>query len=147
MRERHRHLVGGGRGVAQRTLAGGGTLASLPLVFLLRLGPACLPYAAGTPGGLFAPVLVLAARLGLPFGLPCRLTFPELGVQPAAFAVVGMAVFFTGVVRAPVTSIVLVIGMTAGFPMFLSMLAACFTAPLVPTLPGDPPVYDSLRER
>jgi CIC family chloride channel protein len=132
------HLVGGGQEVAQRALAGGGTLASLPLVLLLRWGPACVSYAAGTPGGLFAPTLVLDAQLGRLFGICCRLTFPGLGVRPAAFAVVGIAAFFTGVVRAPVTDIVLVIGMTAGFPMRLPMLAACFTAMPVPTLPGDP---------
>jgi len=141
------HLVGGGQEVAQRTLAGGGTLASLPLVILLRLDLACLSYVGRTPGGLFATVLDLGARLGLPFGLLCRLTFPGLGVRPVAFAVVGMAAFFTGVVRAPVTGIVLVIEMTASFPMLLPMLAACFTAMLVPTLLGDPPIYDSLRER
>jgi CIC family chloride channel protein len=92
-------------------------------------------------------MLVLGAQLGLLFGLCCRLTFPELGVQPVAFAVVGLAAFFTGVVRAPVTGVVLVMEMTAGFAMLLPMLAACFTAMPVPTLLGDPPVYDSLRER
>src|SRR5262249_13154859 len=100
-----------------------------------------------TPGGLFAPMLVLGAQLGLFFGILCRLTFPELGVQPVAFAVVGMAAFFTGVVRAPVTGIVLVIEMTAGFTMLLPMLAACFTAMLGRTLPGDQPISDSLRNR
>jgi CIC family chloride channel protein len=84
-------------------------------------------------------MLVLGAQLGLLFGILCRLTFPELGVQPVAFAVGGMAAFFTGVVRAPVTGIVLVIEMTASFPMFLPML--------VPTLLGDPTIYDSLRNR
>jgi CIC family chloride channel protein len=141
------HLVGGGQEVAQRTLAGDATLAFLPLVFLLRFGLACVSYAARTPGGLFAPMLVLGAQLGLLFGILCRLTFPELGIQPVAFAVVGMAAFFTGVVRAPVTGIVLVIEMTASFPMLLPMLAACFASMLVPTLLGDPPIYDSLRSR
>jgi CIC family chloride channel protein len=110
------HPVGGGQEVAQRTPAPGGTLAPLPLVFLPRWGLAFASYAAGTPGGLLAPMLVLGARFGLLFGLCCRLTFPGLGVQPAAFAVVGLAVFFTGVVRAPVTGIVLVMEMTASFP-------------------------------
>jgi CIC family chloride channel protein len=50
------------------------------------------------------------------------------------------------VVRAPVTGIVLVIEMTASFSMLLPMLAACFTAMLLPTLLGDPPIYDSLRD-
>jgi CIC family chloride channel protein len=141
------HLVGGGQEVAQSTLAGDATLAFLPLVFLLRFGLACVSYATRTPGGLFAPMLVLGAQLGLFFGLLCRLSFPELGVQPVAFAVVGMAAFFTGVVRAPVTGIVLVVEMTASFTMLLPMLAACFTAMLVPTLLGDPPIYDSLRNQ
>jgi CIC family chloride channel protein len=141
------HLVGGGQEVAQQALAGGTALAFLPFVFLLRFGLACVSYAARTPGGLFAPMLVVGAQLGLLFGLLCRLTFSELDVQPVAFAVVGMAAFFTGVVRAPVTGILLVIEMTASFTMLLPMLAACFTAMLVPTLLGDPPIYDSLRGR
>jgi CIC family chloride channel protein len=140
-------LVGGGQVVTQRTLAGAEALAFLPLLLLLRFGLACVSYAAGTPGGLFAPMLVLGAQLGLLFGLVCGLAFPEMGVQPVAFAVVGMAAFFTGAVRAPVTGIVLVMEMTASFPMLLPMLAACFTAMLVPTLLGDPPVYESLRNR
>ena len=76
-----------------------------------------------------------------------RLAFPELDVQPVAFAVVGMAAFFTAVVRAPVTGIVLIIEMTASFSMFLPMLAACFKAMLVPTLLGEAPIYNSLRRR
>jgi CIC family chloride channel protein len=141
------HLVGGGENVTQRTLDGTGALAFLPFVFLLRFGLACTSYAARTPGGLFAPMLVLGAQIGLLFGMLWQLGFPQLGVQPVAFAIVGMAAFFAGAVRAPVTGIVLVIEMTASFPMFLPMLAACFTAMLVPTLLGDPPIYDSLRNR
>ena len=92
-------------------------------------------------------MLVLGAQLGLFFGQLCQLVFPDLNIQPEAFAVVGMAAFFTGVVRAPLTGIVLVIEMTGSFTLLLPMLAACFAAMLVPTLLGDPPIYDSLRER
>ncbi len=141
------HLVGGGQEVTQRTLDANEMLALLPLVFLLRFGLACISYAARTPGGLFAPMLTLGAQLGLLFGMLCQLGFPELGIQPVAFAVVGMAAYFTAVVRAPVTGIVLVIEMTASFPMFLPMLAACFAAMLVPTMLGERPIYDSLRNR
>ena len=116
-------------------------------MFLLRFGLACVSYAARTPGGLFAPMFVPGAQLGLLFGILCRLVFPELGVQPVAFAVVGMAALFTGVVRAPVTGIILVIEMTASFTMLLPIVAACFTAMLVPTLLGEPPIYDSLRNQ
>lgn len=57
-----------------------------------------------------------------------------------------MAAFFTGVVRAPLTGIVLVVEMTANVTMLLPMLGACFMAMLVPTLLRDAPIYDSLRE-
>jgi CIC family chloride channel protein len=140
-------LVGGGDPITQRTLLGAGTLATLPLVFLLRLALGALSYSAGTPGGLFAPMLVLGAQFGLFFGLACQLAFPGLHIQPEGFAVVGMAALFTGVVRAPLTGIVLVTEMTADVTMLLPMLGACAMAMLTPTLLKDPPIYDSLRER
>jgi CIC family chloride channel protein len=104
-------------------------------------------HSAGTPGGLFAPLLVLGAQFGLFFGLACQLAFPGLHIQPEGFAVVGMAALFTGVVRAPLTGIVLVTEMTADVTMLLPMLGACAMAMLTPTLLKDPPIYDSLRER
>jgi CIC family chloride channel protein len=91
-------------------------------------------------------MLVLGAQLGLFFGQLCQLAFPDLNIQPEGFAVVGMVAFFVGVVRAPLTGIVLVVEMTANVTMLLPMLGACFTAMLVPTLMRDPPIYDSLRE-
>jgi CIC family chloride channel protein len=139
-------LVGGGDPITQRCLAGMEALSMLPLVFLLRFGLGAASYAAATPGGLFAPMLVLGAQLGLFFGLVCRTAFPELDIQPEGFAVVGMAAFFTGVVRAPLTGIVLVTEMTASVTMLLPMLGACFVAMLVPTLLRDVPIYDALRE-
>ena len=75
------------------------------------------------------------------------LALPDAGLDPIAFAVVGMAGFFTGVVQAPVTGIVLVVEMTASFTMLLPMIAACFAAMLIPNLLRGAPIYDSLRER
>jgi CIC family chloride channel protein len=57
-----------------------------------------------------------------------------------------MAAFFTGVVRAPLTGIVLVTEMTANVTLLLPMLGACFVAMLAPTLIGNAPIYTSLRE-
>ena len=55
-----------------------------------------------------------------------------------------MAAFFTAVVRAPVTGIILVTEMTGSFTLLLPMLLACFEAMTVPAFLGDPPIYDSL---
>jgi CIC family chloride channel protein len=139
-------LVGGGEPLSQQTLSGRVIASMLPLVLLLRFGLGAVSYATRTPGGLFAPLLVLGAQLGLLVGMASRFLLADLSPPPVAFAVVGMAAFFTGVVRAPVTGIVLIVEMTAGFNMLLPMLGACFTAMLVPTLLRNEPIYESLRE-
>jgi CIC family chloride channel protein len=139
-------LVGGGDPLTQRAIQGvdpAGVVAAI-LVLRFLLGP--ISYATSVPGGLFAPLLVLGAQSGLLYGLATHAVLPALSVQPEAFAIVGMAAFFTGVVRAPVTGIILITEMTANTVLLLPMLAACFTAMLVPTWLGNSPIYDSLRE-
>ena len=140
-------LVGGGDAITQRTLAGTETVAILPLIFLFRFGLGAVSYAARTPGGLFAPMLVLGSQSGFLFGILCHQWFPALAPNPTALGVVGMAAFFTAVVRAPVTGIILVTEMTASFSLLLPMLASCFVAMLVPTLLHNASIYDSLRGR
>jgi chloride channel protein, CIC family len=140
-------LVGGGDAITQRTLAGTEALATLAFVFILRFGLGAVSYAAATPGGLFAPMLVLGSQSGLFFGTLCSRWVPSITPHPTAVAVVGMAAFFTAVVRAPVTGIILVTEMTASFTLLLPMLASCFAAMVVPALLRNAPIYDVLRQR
>jgi chloride channel protein, CIC family len=138
-------LVGGGDAITQRTLNGSDAWTLVPLIFVIRFALGALSYAARTPGGLFAPLLVLGAQLGLVFGVFCQFLFPALHIQPEGFAVVGMAALFTGIVRAPLTGIVLVAEMTGSITMLLPTLSGCFAAMLVPTLLRAAPLYESLR--
>jgi CIC family chloride channel protein len=140
-------LVGGGDQITQRTLSGTDTTVAISVVFLIRFGLGAVSYSALTPGGLFAPMLVLGAQLGFLYGTVCSYWFPAAVPNPTSLAVVGMASFFTAVVRAPMTGIVLIIEMTSSFTMLLLMLAGCFAAMTVPTLLRDAPIYDSLRSR
>jgi chloride channel protein, CIC family len=140
-------MVGGGDLITQRTLENTGAFSAIGLLFLVRFGLGTVSYAAGTPGGLFAPMLVLGAQTGLVFGRICIDWFPGTAAYPSAAAAVGMAAFFTAVVRAPITGIVLVMEMTGNFTLLLPMLTACFTAMIVPIMLGCPPIYDSLARR
>lgn len=139
-------LVGGGDTITQSVLAGSAALALMPAIFALRFLLGAASYAAGTPGGLFAPLLVLGAQIGFLFGAACG-TLPFNAVPPEAYAVVGMAAFFAGVVRAPLTGIVLVGEMTASSTLLLPAVFASFTAMLVASLLRDRPIYDALRDR
>jgi CIC family chloride channel protein len=140
-------LVGGGDRIAHAALNGELDIFFLPFVMALRYGLGSASYAAGTPGGLFAPMLALGALVGLFFGAVCGLLFPTLDIQPQAFALVGMAALFAAAVRVPITGIVLVTEMTGAVVLLLPMIVACFTAMIVPVILQNEPIYDSLRKR
>ncbi|MFE7183611.1 ClC family H(+)/Cl(-) exchange transporter [Streptomyces erythrochromogenes] len=141
-------LTGGGDQLSERLLAGGGlTAAALVVCLAVRFVAGPLSYAAATPGGLFAPLLALGALWGT---LTHELVSPLLpagAAGPAVFAVVGMAAVFTGVVRAPLTGIVLVTEMTGAGVLLLPLLTACFAAAVTADRMGSAPIYDTLRRR
>ena len=139
--------MGSGSDATARLLAGATTAAAIPVWFVVRYALGAVSHSAFTPGGLFAPLLLLGAQLGFVCGTLASALLPGLGIDPLSFAVVGMAAFFAGVVRAPVTGIVLVIEMTAAFTSLLPMLAASFAAMLMAQWMGSSPIYDSLRSR
>ena len=139
-------LVGGGDQISQEILEGSLPIGTLLLILVVRwfLGP--ISYSAGTPGGLFSPLLLVGAALGAIFALGINKVLPT-PVSPIAFAVVGMTAFFTGVVRAPLTGIVLISEMTAISTLWVPMLAAGFGALLASSLVRGEPIYDTLRRR
>ncbi len=139
-------VVGGGDPITQAILDGGQNVTLVAIVIGIRFFLGAISYAAGTPGGLFAPLLVLGAGGGYLFGAGCQSAFPALHVPPVSFAVVGMAAFFTGVVRSPLTGLVLVSEMTGNVTLLLPALEACAFAMLVPALLRNGPIYDTLRE-
>ncbi len=140
-------VVGGGEELNEAILLGRYSLGGLLLVLAVRwlLGP--FSYAAGAPGGLFAPLLVVGAAVGALLAETLNLIAPALALSPMAFAVVGMSTFFSAVVRAPITGVILIVEMTATTSLLVPMLIASATAVVTATLLHGPPVYDSLRQR
>ncbi len=139
--------VGGGHHLAEMFLDGHTALAVIPLWFGLRFVLSMASYGTGAPGGIFAPLLVLGALIGLGVGEVTHLFFPRLVPIPAIFAVVGMAAYFTAIVRAPLTGIVLIIEMTGNYAQMLPLLVACFCAYIVAEGMGELPIYENLLER
>lgn len=138
-------VVGGGESLTQRTLDGDYTLGALPVIFALRFLLGVVSYAAGTPGGLFAPLLTLGAELGFFCGL--ALHGVEALDKGMAYAIIGMAAYFAAVVRAPLTGMILITEMTDSSELLLPMLAACFAAMTTAAAIRNEPIYDSLKAR
>jgi CIC family chloride channel protein len=139
--------VGSGHVLAGAVLDGRLRLAAIPLWFGIRFGLTVVSYSSGAPGGIFTPLLVLGALIGLGVGELTHLLMPQMVDQPEAFTVVGMAAYFAAIVRAPLTGIVLIVEMTNSYQQMLALLVACFSAYLVADALGDRPIYEVLLDR
>ncbi|GAK52713.1 chloride channel core [Candidatus Moduliflexus flocculans] len=143
----HPLVTGSGHALAESALRGELLLAAVPVFFAIRALLTPMSYGTGAPGGIFAPLLVLGALLGLGIGQAAHLLFPEAAPIPAVFAVVGMAAYFTAIVRAPLTGIMLIVEMTGNYSQMLPLLVSCFCAYAVTELLKDLPIYEALLQR
>lgn len=134
-------FIGGGDEVIGAVFSGGVTAFLVIGLVRFFLGP--ISYAAGTPGGLFAPIITLGALAGASAGHWQSVLWPG-AAEPMAFAVAGMAAFFTATVRAPLTGIVICLEMTGAYGVFFPLLATCVGAYLIPALLRNEPIYDAL---
>jgi CIC family chloride channel protein len=140
-------LIGSGNSLAGSVLQGNMLFSTILVFFVMRFLMTIASYGTGASGGIFAPLLVLGALIGLAIGQLAHLVTPTLVPIPAAFAVVGMAAYFVAVVRAPLTGIVLITEMTGTYSYMLPLLVSCFCAYAVCELLRDKPIYEALLER
>ena len=140
-------LIGGGEALTQEILSVSAPAWILIVVLAVRLILGPLSYAAGVPGGLFAPLLAVGAASGALVHAFAAPLLPDLTPPAVVLSVVAMAAIFTAVVRAPLTGVVMTIEMTGRADCVLAMLTACLAATLMASLAGSRPIYDILRER
>jgi len=143
-------LAGGGHEITKLMLHGDVAavefMGFLAILFVGKFVLTILSYAAGVPGGIFAPMLVMGASLGMLAGIVTTGFFPGMAPIPESFVAIGMAAFFAAVVRAPITGIVLVLEMTGDFHQLLPLITASLLALVVAERLGTPPIYDALLD-
>lgn len=140
-------MIGGGMNLSKHVLAGEHTMTWLAVALLVRFVLSIGSYAMGSSGGIFAPLLVLGAVGGELIGLGVQFFAPEVVPDPLAFAIGGMVALFSGVVRAPLTGIVLLIEMTGNYALALPLMIASFTATAIADILRVPPIYDALAQQ
>jgi CIC family chloride channel protein len=97
--------------------------------FLLILGGAKLLvtlgcFSTGVPGGMFAPTLFIGAMIGGGLGGLAHRFWPFPTSSAGAYVLVGMGTFFSGVFRAPMTSIFMVFEVSASYVIILPVMIA-----------------------
>jgi CIC family chloride channel protein len=97
-------------------------LLTLLLVAKLLMTPVSI--GGGFPGGVFAPSLFLGGMLGGAYGALMKMLFPQMHIDPQAFAMVGMAAVLAGTVHAPLTAVLLLFEMTSDYRIILPLMFA-----------------------
>jgi CIC family chloride channel protein len=115
------------------TLALTGSLGALPVTAmvafcLLKVAGTVCSYSSGGAGGIFAPALFMGGMLGGAVGYIDVTVFHHPADSIGAFAVVGMGAVFAGIVRAPMTSILIIFEMTGGYGLVLPLMIANMSA-------------------
>jgi len=102
------------------------------LLVVLKLVTVTTSYASGNAGGIFGPALFIGAMLGGTVGTLAHRLFPAYTATPGAYALVGMGAVFAGIVRAPMTSVVMIFELTQDYavivPLMISNLVSLFIA-------------------
>lgn len=122
-------------------------LSALILLSIVRFFSLVGSYSAGTPGGIFAPMLALAICVGIAFGGIVETLFPDAGALPLAFGIAAMGGLFTASVRAPIVGVVLTIELTGAHTMVMPLIATCLAANLTSQWIGGRPIYGQLLDR
>lgn len=100
-------------------------------LLLFKMLATVITLGSGGSGGIFAPTLFMGAMLGEIFGQVSNQFFPEIAAPPGAYALVGMAAFFSGAAHAPVTSILILFEMTGNYQIILPLMLATVISTLV----------------
>ena len=121
--------------------------ALLATLTVVKIGATSLSFSTGVPGGLFAPTLFIGAMLG---GAVCgveRLWFPTLPGPIGAYALVGMGVLFAGILRAPMTSVFMMIEVSGNYSIVLPVMIANSIAYVISRRFQRVPIFEVLAEQ
>ncbi len=115
-------IMAGGYGWVQMALENRMEVQLMLLLAVAKILATSLTISSGGSGGVFAPSLFIGAMLGGAYGRLCHQWFPDYVPQPEAFVLVGMAGFFAGVAKVPLTSLIMVAEMTGSYELIVPLM-------------------------
>ncbi len=126
-----------------------GTMAlKLMLVLVaLKLIGVTVSYSSGNAGGIFGPSLFLGAMLGGAIGTVAHSLLPGYTATPGAYALVGMGALFAGIVRAPMTSVLMIFEMTRDYTVIVPLMIANLTSLFISRRFQKEPIYEALAHQ
>ncbi|HTS26895.1 MAG TPA: chloride channel protein [Bryobacteraceae bacterium] len=140
-------VLGVGYNQVEKVLNGDIILKTVVLLAVLKIVATAVCYASGNAGGIFGPALFIGAMMGGAVGGLAHTIFPDSTAGPGAYALVGMGTAFAGIVRTPLTSVIMIFEITRDYtiivPLMISNLIAFFISQKLQPVP----IYEALAHQ
>jgi CIC family chloride channel protein len=140
-------VLGVGYTFVGSALNGTMALKLMLLLVVLKLFGVTVSYATGNAGGIFGPSLFLGAMLGGSIGMVANSLLPGYTAEPGAYALVGMGALFAGIVRAPMTSVLMIFEMTRDYAVIVPLMIANMTSLFISARFQKQPIYEALAHQ
>jgi len=128
-------------------LNGGMALRLMVLLLILKLFAVTTSYASGNAGGIFGPSLFLGAMLGGAIGTVAHNLFPHHVATAGAYALVGMGTAFAGIIRAPMTSVVMIFEITRDYAVIVPLMISNLVSFFISSRLQKQAIYESLARQ
>jgi chloride channel protein, CIC family len=140
-------VLGVGYGYVGDALNGAMALKIMALLVFLKLLAVTTSYASGNAGGIFGPSLFLGAMLGGTIGSIAHHLLPAHTATAGAYALVGMGALFAGIVRAPMTSVLMIFEMTRDYSVIVPLMIANLASLFISSKLQKQPIYEALAQQ
>src|SRR6202142_2143965 len=137
-------VLGVGYGYVGDALNGTMTLKLMLALVVLKLLTVTTIDASGNAGGIFGPALFIGAMLGGSIGTVAHRLLPGFTATPGAYALVGMGAVFAGIVRAPMTSVLMIFEMTQDYAVIVPLMIANLVSLFIASRLQREPIYEAL---
>jgi CIC family chloride channel protein len=140
-------VLGVGYGYVGSALNGSMALKLMLLLVALKLVSVTVSYASGNAGGIFGPSLFLGSMLGGAVGVVAHRLLPGYTASSGAYSLVGMGALFAGIVRAPMTSVLMIFEMTRDYAVIVPLMIANLTSFFISSRFQKQPIYEALARQ
>src|SRR4051812_12011974 len=137
-------VLGVGYDQVEGVLNGDVILKTVLILAVLKIIATATAYASGNAGGIFGPSLFIGAMLGASVGGVAHLIFPASTAGPGAYALVGMGAAFAGIIRTPLTSVIMIFELTRDYTIIVPLMISNLTAYFISHRLQPEPVYEAL---
>jgi CIC family chloride channel protein len=137
-------VMGVGYGYVGDALNGRMALKLMVLLVVLKLLATTTSYASGNAGGIFGPSLFIGAMLGGTVGSVAHRLLPAYTATAGAYALVGMGAAFAGIVRAPMTSVVMIFETTRDYTVIVPLMISNLVSFFISSRLQREPIYTAL---